>query len=370
MPTVAELRQIARGKINWDQVLKTASSIRGKPCAVFEAEEFSGGCNIINRILFDDGILWALRIPYDEMHLPVECTVTTMRYVHRTVPSIPVATVHAWSDSEDGDGVGTPYMLLDWIDGKPLEWDANVPPPAAREKVLHQLAQYIVDLLAHTAIDSSPQSVLTWILRRIDSRLKRILTGKLPPFDPIDCLIYRAMAKEIYFVSPLDTFPFPLMHTDLGRLNILVDDNFNITGILDWDDWACRLPLQCAVICPAMIAADNNPPHDELFRKDRLVFTDHFASVIRSSGLPDDIMVRLLSILADDELQVFQSSIQNKGVYAHWVTKYAVRSVRWVRAATKALDEFVLVHPDMANLSEVLSVRVRLLEMQDDGSRP
>jgi len=213
--------------------LNVASSIfiRGQPCTVFEGEELPGGCNIINRIVFDDGILWALRIPYDEMRSSVECTVTTMRYVQRAVPSIPVATVHAWSDSEDGDGVGTPYMLLDWVDGKTLEWNVNVPPPAAREKVLGQLAQYTVDLLARTAMHSSPQSALTWILRRIDPRLTRILTGELLGFDPVDCLIYRAMAKEIYFVSPLDAFPFPLMHTDLGRLNILVDNNFNITGL-------------------------------------------------------------------------------------------------------------------------------------------
>ena len=34
--------------------------------------------------------------------------------------------------------------------------------------------------------------------------------------DPVDCLIYRAMAKDIYFISPLDAFPFPLMHADIG----------------------------------------------------------------------------------------------------------------------------------------------------------
>jgi hypothetical protein len=119
-----------------------------------------------------------------------------------------------------------------------------------------------------------------------------------------------------------------------------------------------------------MIAAGSDPPHDELFREDRLAFTEHFASAIRSSGLPDDIMVHLPSIMADDELQVFQSSIgskASKGVYAHWATKYAVRSARWVGAAIEALDEFVRVFPDMANSSGVLLVRARLLEMQDDG---
>jgi aminoglycoside phosphotransferase (APT) family kinase protein len=227
---VTELQRKAREKINWDQVLKTASSIRNQPCAIFEGDKFSGGCNIINRIVFEDGTLWALRVPYDEGRLAMESTVSTMRYVRSTVPSIPVAVVHSWSDSEDGDGVGTPYMLVDWTDGRTFEWNESFPPPDIRRKVLAQLAQYTADLLARTLTYPNTQSTLTWILRRIDSRLRRILTGDLSSFDPVDCLIYRAMAEEKYFVPSLDTFPFPLMHTDLSRFNILVDDNFNITG--------------------------------------------------------------------------------------------------------------------------------------------
>jgi hypothetical protein len=125
-------------------------------------------------------------------------------------------------------------------------------------------------------------------------------------------------------------------------------------------------------MCPAMIAVDSDPPHDERFRGDRLAFTEHFTSAICSSSLHDDIVAGLPSLIADDELQVFQLSIRSKGVYALWVTKYAVRSARWVKAATRALDKFVLAHPEMARLPEVLSVQVHLLEMQDseeDGSR-
>lgn len=141
----------------------------------------------------------------------------------------------------------------------------------------------------------------------------------------------------------------------------------NVYRILDWDDWACRLPLQCAVMCPAMIAAGNNPPHDELYRQDRLVFIEHFTSAIRLSGIPDNITVHLPSILADDELQVFHSSICSKGVYAHWVAKYCVRSARWVKAAVNALDKYVLAHPEMAHIPEVDSVRAHLSEIQEEG---
>jgi thiaminase len=116
-------------------------------------------------------------------------------------------------------------------------------------------------------------------------------------------------------------------------------------------------------MCPAMIAVDHDPPHDKLFREDRLAFTDHFTSAVHASSLPADIAAGLPSLLIDDELQTFQLSIGSKGVYAQWVTKYAIRSAQWIEAATRALDAFVLAHPEMAKLSEVHSVRVRLSEI-------
>jgi hypothetical protein len=139
-----------------------------------------------------------------------------MRYIRTTVPSVPIAILHAWSNAEDGDGVGTPYMVLDRIDGKTLEWNANVPPPAARRKVLAQLSQYIADFLARTPLQSSPQSTLSWVLRRTDSRLIRMLTGDLRAFDPIDCLIYWAMTEEKYFVPPLASWFSDLEWSGLG----------------------------------------------------------------------------------------------------------------------------------------------------------
>ncbi|KXN86150.1 hypothetical protein AN958_10452, partial [Leucoagaricus sp. SymC.cos] len=355
-----------RAKINWDQVYKIASSIKGQPCTS-NNDKFSGGCNTIYPIIFEDGTSWALRVPHDMT--PVEPTVTTMDYVKNTVPTIPIATVHAWSNSENGDGVGTPYILLDWIEGSTLTWTATSPPPKAREKVLAQLAQYSVDMLVHTTepIQSSTgtMSALAWTLRRIDSRLRRIINGDLPLFDPIDCLIYRAMAEEKYHISSLDTLQFPLMHTDLNPRNILVDGDFNITGILDWDEWVCRLPLQFAVRCPTMIALGDDPSPDDLFLKDRLSFIEHFTSSLHSSGLPDNITAQLLPIVANEEQQVFQSAIGSKGLYAYWVGKYLVHRAEWLNAAAGALDRFVQANPKLAGSAEVMSIRAHLLNFRE-----
>ncbi|PPQ93382.1 hypothetical protein CVT25_007091 [Psilocybe cyanescens] len=189
------------------------------------------------------------------------------------------------------------------------------------------------------------------MLRRINSRLTHIFNGDLPLFDPIDCLIYCAMAKEKYHIPSLDALLFPLMHTDLNPRNIVVDGNFNITGILDWDE------------CPAMIAVSDDPSHDELFLEDRLSFIKHFSSALHSSGLPDDIAAQLPPIVENEEQQVFQSAIGSKSFYAYWVGKYLVHYAEWFDAARGALDRFIQSHPKMAGLPEVLSIHAHLLNL-------
>jgi len=108
------------------------------------------------------------------------------------------------------------------------------------------------------------------------------------------------------------------------------------------------------------MAVGTDPPHDALFSEDRLSFIDHFPSAIRSSSLPDYITVHLPSVMENDELQIFQSSIGSKGIHAYWVTKYCIRSTPGVEAAIRALDKFVLAHPEMASLS--FSVRCSFTE--------
>lgn len=43
--------------------------------------------------------------------------------------------------------------------------------------------------------------------------------------------------------SALDNGPFLLSHTDLRETNIIVDDELNITGIIDWE-WSAVIPRQ------------------------------------------------------------------------------------------------------------------------------
>jgi len=115
------------------------------------------------------------------------------------------------------------------------------------------------------------------------------------------------------------------MHTDLFASNFLVYGDFNITGILDWDDLlVCRFPLQVAVRYPAIIGVRDEYSDDELLLKDRLTFVEHLTSSLRSAGFSDDITAQLLRIVADQELQVFQSAIRGKSLLIGWLSTWFV----------------------------------------------
>lgn len=45
-------------------------------------------------------------------------------------------------------------------------------------------------------------------------------------------------------ISARDQGPFPLFHVDFGHNNIVVDDDYNVLGVIDWEH-ACSMPWEC-----------------------------------------------------------------------------------------------------------------------------
>lgn len=95
----------------------------GQPCSS-NNDEFSGGCNTIYPIIFEDGTSWAHRVPHDMV--PVEPTVTTMDYIKNTVPTIPIV-FGPTARMEMALELETPRILLDWIEGSTLTLNAAFP---------------------------------------------------------------------------------------------------------------------------------------------------------------------------------------------------------------------------------------------------
>ncbi|KAL4956951.1 hypothetical protein BDW69DRAFT_181085 [Aspergillus filifer] len=70
--------------------------------------------------------------------------------------------------------------------------------------------------------------------------------------------------------------PFPLWHLDLHFRNILVDENYNITGILDWSH-AQTVPVERFAISPEFIAPPAAPAE---FKQAVFDFRDLFVEVL------------------------------------------------------------------------------------------
>src|SRR5947207_8485080 len=67
----------------------------------------------------------------------------------------------------------------------------------------------------------------------------------------VEMWIYRSLVPSLV----LDEFnrgPFVLHHGCLNRNAILVDDNFELTGVINWE-WSMTVPLQVAAILPPFI---------------------------------------------------------------------------------------------------------------------
>ena len=61
-------------------------------------------------------------------------------------------------------------------------------------------------------------------------------------FDEISTSItdFPARLKKLAVTIPLlNNGPFPLCHPDFGHQNIIVDENYNILGVIDWEDALC-----------------------------------------------------------------------------------------------------------------------------------
>ncbi len=44
-----------------------------------------------------------------------------------------------------------------------------------------------------------------------------------------------------------DHGPFSLFHTDFGHNNIIIDDDYNALGFIDWE-YACSVPWECVYL--------------------------------------------------------------------------------------------------------------------------
>ena len=297
----AERKEITSllNKINVSALLSRASHLRhGIPCSLPQTLRYDrstrtsvmGGMNYHIEIQFEDGISWLARIrrsnatsPPSDLQGYIMCSeVATLQFLRKT--RVPAPKVFDYSfDGESPIGVG--YILMEKMTGKSLRW--SLTSAEQRHKVMSQLADIYIELQAFPfdlmgSLDqpgadhvgpfaresltdylnskmrpigpfTSPRD---FILASIQLTLDLIMRGECYAERAVDAfLIHRFLldsASSILSYHGLDDGQFYLKHADDKGDHILVDDDYNITAIVDWE-WAHTDSKSAAFNSPVLL---------------------------------------------------------------------------------------------------------------------
>lgn len=255
-----------------------------------------GGMHIHLQLIFEDGTIWLVRIlreTYtsfgDELSNQIllsECA--TLRWLESV--NIPTSRLHGYGLRGDPQNeVGVAYMIIDKLPGRPFNsWAAS---EVQKSKVLGQWADILCTLGKHPldkigslkfgpdgAIEVGPiasdrtgtlpcigpfENARDFYSSWANTYLDLITDGQLFFRYSIDAyLMFKFMAEQAkagpWFEKwqDLNSGPFFLKHADDKGDHILIDDDFRITGIIDWS-FARTVPSYEA-FGPSLISANNN----------------------------------------------------------------------------------------------------------------
>ncbi|CRG89677.1 hypothetical protein PISL3812_06716 [Talaromyces islandicus] len=300
--------------IQFNELCAVASRHRGGiPCTL--GNHTVGGFNIAFELHFPDGIAGIARIPLPyNCHQPEETSVSyavTMKYLKRN-SSIPVPEVYAYEVQSALDNkVHATYILMERLPGHALPTlermtlEISDEEIAAVKKVHTQLADIILELVSlkfdkiGCLREDSKGKFFVGAYYETNATAypqhKAYALGDLEEDGDREETVadYELLAELAgHFVIPeFKDGPFVINHNDLTIQNILVDDDFNITGILDFPGTVVPLPSLCVY---PWLFSDNT---DGLVT-DRAIFLETFlsrecrfqASALHSSELRKDLM--------------------------------------------------------------------------------
>jgi hypothetical protein len=204
------------------------------------------------------------------------------------IPNLPTPKIHGYGLRNDPQNeVGVAYMLIDEMPGRPLLYLDPTPDQLRKvysnlARILHTLGEHQFDKIGSLTYNSNGEICV--------GHIAGDRTGTLPPLGPFSNAVeyyvswaetylqyikekqlfssYPADAYLIYkyitklaaegrfncLEKDLDNGPFFLKHMDDKGDHIMVDDEFNIVGIIDWT-FARTVPIYEA-FGPSLVTAD------------------------------------------------------------------------------------------------------------------
>lgn len=285
-----------RSLINDEAVCKLASSLNNKrSCAIEYPSKFVGsgalmGCaNYHARIRFQDGSpSWLIRVPRItgfEVGLPVSlaeyliCSeYATLKFLETTAVPAPRAFEFGIPSQGTDRGVGVCFLMMEELPGKP--WDGQ----EGATKIWKALAEIFDELARHPfqqagsllidpsnnlpavsavasdrfvcldpygPFETSGAYYAAWAEQHLDL----IADGQLyPQFSVEAYLVYCFLRDNAINLSDCDDNEFFLKHVDDKGDHILVDEDLNVVGIIDWQ--MARVAPRCEAFALSLVTAD------------------------------------------------------------------------------------------------------------------
>ncbi|CAI7625998.1 unnamed protein product [Penicillium bialowiezense] len=320
-----------QAKINVAALTSRASYLRnGICCSVLQKLEYDptargsvmGGMNYHVEISFEDGICWLARVrrfnatspPPELQQYIMRSEIATLKFLSET--NIPTPKVFDFS-LDEANPVGVRYILMEKMLGKSLVWsDAT---REQRTKVVYQLADIYIELQAHPfpmmgSLDETGSGIAIGPFAKeslanfgkfglemlgpfssleefyhayIELILNWIVQQEAYANHPVDAfLIHRYLLENIQRILPdatLDDGKFYLKHADEKGDQILVDEQFRITGIIDWE-WAHTGPKSAVFNSPIVLL-----PLDQFYNGGNCLGDEEiaFAHLLGEKGYPE-----------------------------------------------------------------------------------
>jgi serine/threonine protein kinase len=320
----------------------------------------SGTYNAIIVIIFDDGMEWVFKIPKTakaEGNPRLISELATLQFLaDNNIPKIP--RVHGFALTCD-NAAKTPFILMDCVRGKPL-YEA-LRSGISRDKVQEILRQLATlrkslhrapfrEIGSLTIISQNPD--IYGVSRQIsiwnyfdfthpykcrsgpfDTSLEYYANlhhtswsnAQRYMYDPENEITERWQVHS-YLGSVLasyvgeETGKFYLAHTDLDAQNILVDENGDLTGIIDWE-FASTLPPRAADHYPKLLSNESvftqytkdvfSDPQSE-FREWRQIYAEEFLGDPEMENYLEhiDSILAFEDILRDNRKATMQSLVE------------------------------------------------------------
>jgi hypothetical protein len=252
-----------------------------------------GGMNCHIPLNFDDGVTWICRIrrnnvsspPPELQNLIILSEAATLCFLVNT--KVPVPRVHDFAVMTSTNPVGVGYIVMDKLEGQPLpNW--NDIPVDRMEHILEQFVEVFVELekspfltigslqnpgnlsigpiAAEQFADLDENNNLQLLgpfknavdyrLATVRQQMEFIARGEVHHTNAIDSyLVHGYLLEHAPAFSRREQCSasmYYLKHMDDKGDHILVDDDYNITGIIDWE-WAQTMPKGEAFTAPMFL---------------------------------------------------------------------------------------------------------------------